>query len=196
MTSTLWIKVNTVCRLCSSSRKARAGGSASLVLRHLPEPFAVANPPTDFQQGLGRRVHVQNALGVLGLGKKGRMGVFSDQNQAVTSCCCQVYQRGISYCRHKGNVVEALPRAPLSAPAPGCHRWEVTRRRGPNGDSSSNPGTRRNPRPSSSCRQVPTPPGSHLPGVVLSTKLPPTGIPLASNGCWKQTGINHLQMEE
>ena len=43
---------------------------SSLLIGDLPEPFAVAAPPTDFQQGPGLGVDVQNAPGFLGLGKK------------------------------------------------------------------------------------------------------------------------------
>lgn len=51
----------------------------SLVVRHFPEPLAVAAPPTDLQQDLGPRVHIENALAAVGLGKKGRVGVLSHQ---------------------------------------------------------------------------------------------------------------------
>lgn len=53
------------------SRTTLDPGSSSLLVRGFPEPFAVATPPADLQQGLGLRVHVENALASVGLGKKG-----------------------------------------------------------------------------------------------------------------------------
>lgn len=55
-------------------------GGSSLIVRDFPEPFAVARPPTDLQQGLGFRVRVQDALVALGLEKRReeRVGVFHD----------------------------------------------------------------------------------------------------------------------
>lgn len=74
-----------VCRLRARSRGAmlqlqdNPSSGPSLVIRHFPEPLAVATPPTDLQQDLGLRVHIENALAAVGLGKKGRVGVLSHQ---------------------------------------------------------------------------------------------------------------------
>lgn len=57
------------------------GGGASSRIRGFPEPLAMATPPTDFQQGLGLRVRVQNTLVALGLGKEGRGGWAQRQVQ-------------------------------------------------------------------------------------------------------------------
>lgn len=96
-------------------RRACPGAFSSVVLRHRPEPLAVATPPAGLKQDLGLGVPIQNALAALGLEKEGRVGASGDQNQAVTSCWCPVYQSGIrSYCGHTENLVGALPSPPVS----------------------------------------------------------------------------------
>lgn len=76
MNRTLWTKVRPPRDVGGWAGCAPAPGwprqrtsPSSLLIGDLPEPFAVAAPPTDFQQGPGLRVDVQNAP-VPGLGKK------------------------------------------------------------------------------------------------------------------------------
>lgn len=55
----------------------------SSLVRYFPEPLAVATPPSQLQQDPGVRVCIKNALAAVGLGKKGRVDVFSDQRCAA-----------------------------------------------------------------------------------------------------------------
>lgn len=122
------------------------GGTSSLILRDVPEPFAVATPPADFQQGLGLGVHVQDALAALGLGKKGRdvsvsLTAKNEQGGPAGFELMTVRPLLLPQGKHHGGsgaLADVLP-------TPGCHRWEVMGCRGPKNSSLQNQGTRRKP---------------------------------------------------
>lgn len=77
VTRTLWTKVRPPRDTGGSAGCVPAPGwpapaviTSSRLIGDLPEPFAVAAPPTGFQQGPSLRVDVQNAPGFPDLGKK------------------------------------------------------------------------------------------------------------------------------
>lgn len=119
---------------------------------------------------------------------------FSEQTRGPTDATREMQEAG------------ALALPPLCPPTLGGHRWEVTRCKEAN-NSLLNPGFRKDPDPPQ-LTKAPVHLGPHLPRWFTPRRPPhpdpkqdsspsctPTGIPLASDGCWKQVWESRRQVE-